>query len=56
MMVAIVACALIAAAPHLPSWATLAILAALLAALIAWETRRYAELRERLRRQLIEGA
>jgi low temperature requirement protein LtrA len=56
LMVAIVACALIAAAPHLPSWATLAILAALLAALIAWETRRYAELRERLRRQLVEGA
>jgi low temperature requirement protein LtrA len=44
--------ALLPAAVELPALATLAILAAALAALIADETVRFAELRERLRHQL----
>jgi low temperature requirement protein LtrA len=44
--------ALIPAAVELPALATLAIVAALLALLIAYETVRFAELRDRLRHQL----
>jgi low temperature requirement protein LtrA len=48
--------ALVPAAVELPSLATLGILAALLAALIAYEARHFAELRERLRHQLVAEA
>jgi len=47
--------ALIPAAEHLDSLITLAIIAVLLAVLIVYETLRFAELRERLRRQLTQG-
>jgi low temperature requirement protein LtrA len=46
--------ALVPAAVELPALATLAIVAALLAVLIAYETTRFAELRDRLRHQLVE--
>jgi low temperature requirement protein LtrA len=46
--------ALLPAALTLPSLATLGILAAVLIALIAYEARRFAELRERLRHQLVQ--
>jgi low temperature requirement protein LtrA len=51
---AIVLVALLPAAPELPAIATLAIVAVLLCALIAYEARRFAELRDRLRHQ-VEG-
>jgi low temperature requirement protein LtrA len=50
---AVLLLALLPAALALPSLATLALLAAILAALIAYEARRFAELRERLRHQLV---
>ena len=43
---------LIPAAVHLPALASLGVLAALLAALIAYEALRYADARERIRHQL----
>jgi len=48
--------ALIPAAVELPSLATLAILAAVLIALIAYQARRFAELRDRLRHQVAPEA
>jgi len=48
--------ALIPLALELPALATLAILAAVLVALVAYETIRFAEARERLRRKLIHEA
>lgn len=52
-LVCALAClALIAAAVYMPALATLGILAALLAALIAYEALRYAEARDRIRHQL----
>jgi low temperature requirement protein LtrA len=53
----VVAAALVALLPlavELPSLATLGILAALLAALVAYETHRFAELRDRLRHQVAQ--
>ncbi|MGH2979376.1 MAG: hypothetical protein ACRDLQ_07040 [Solirubrobacterales bacterium] len=41
---------------ELPSLATLGILAAVLALLITYEARRFAELRERLRHEVATGA
>jgi low temperature requirement protein LtrA len=52
LLCAIVLVAFLPAAVELPSLATLGIIAALLAALIVYESVRFAELRERLRRQL----
>ena len=52
LLCAIVLVALLPAAVEIPALATLGILAAVLAALIAYEARRFAELRERLRHQL----
>ena len=52
LLVAAVLCALIPAAVELPALATLAILAALLSALIVYESVRFAEARDRLRHQL----
>jgi low temperature requirement protein LtrA len=52
LVCAAVLVALIPAALELPSLATLAILAALLAAVIAYEVPRFAELRERLRHEV----
>jgi low temperature requirement protein LtrA len=52
LVCAILLVALIPAAVELPSLATLGILASLLTALIVYEVLRFAELRERLRRQL----
>ena len=52
LLAAIVLLALLPAAVELPALATLGIAAALLAALIAYETVRFAELRERLGRQV----
>jgi low temperature requirement protein LtrA len=52
LVCAIVLVALLPAALALPALATLAIVAALLCALIAFEARRFAELRERLRHQV----
>ena len=46
--------ALIALAVQIPAIATLSVLAAVLVALIVWERRRFAELRQRLRHQLAE--
>ena len=46
--------ALIPAAVELPALATLAILAALLVALIVYESIRFAELRDRLRHQVAQ--
>ena len=52
-LVCALAClALIPAAVHMPALVTLGILAALLAALIAYETVRYADARDRIRHQL----
>jgi low temperature requirement protein LtrA len=48
--------ALLPAAVELPSLATLAVLAAVLAALIGYERVRFAELRERLRHQISREA
>ena len=45
---------LIPVAVHVPALATLAVLAGVLVSLIAYERVRFAELRERLRRQLAE--
>jgi low temperature requirement protein LtrA len=53
---AIVLVALIPAALELPALATVAIVAALLAALIAYETVHFAELRDRMRHQLVHEA
>ena len=55
LLCAVVLVALIPAALELPALATLAILAALLVALIVYETIRFAELRDRLRHQVAEG-
>ena len=52
LVCAVVLLALIPLAVEVPALATLAIVAALLAALIAYENVRFAELRERLRHQL----
>ena len=52
LLCAIVLVALLPAAVEIPALATLGILAAVLAALIAYEARRFAGLRERLRHQL----
>ena len=52
VVVAVVAAALVPAALELPSLATLAILAAILIALLAYEAIRFAELRDRLRHQV----
>ena len=52
LLCAVVLVALLPAAVEIPALATLGILAAVLAALIAYEARRFAELRERLRHQL----
>jgi len=51
LIAAVVAVALIPAALELPALATVAILAALLSALIVYETFRFAELRDRMRHQ-----
>jgi low temperature requirement protein LtrA len=56
LLLAVVLVALTPAALELPAAATLAIVAALLAGLIAWEAARFAELRERLRHQLASEA
>jgi low temperature requirement protein LtrA len=53
LLVALLLLALLPAAFELPSLATLGLLAAVLAALIAYESRRFAELRDRLRHQLV---
>jgi low temperature requirement protein LtrA len=53
LLVALLLCALVPLAVELPSLAMLAILAAVLAALVAYETRRFAELRDRLRHQAV---
>jgi low temperature requirement protein LtrA len=50
--VAVLLVALVPAAIELPALATLAIMSAILVALIVYETRRFAELRDRLRHQL----
>jgi low temperature requirement protein LtrA len=52
LAVAVVAVALLPLAVELPALATITILAVLLAALIAYETLRFAELRDRMRHQL----
>jgi low temperature requirement protein LtrA len=52
LIAAIAIVALLPAAVELPALATLAILAAALTALIVYETRRFAELRDRMRHQL----
>jgi low temperature requirement protein LtrA len=52
VVVAVVVAALIPAALELPSLATLAILAAILIALLAYEAIRFADLRDRLRHQV----
>jgi low temperature requirement protein LtrA len=51
LIAAVIAVALIPAALELPALATVAILAALLSALIVYETFRFAELRDRMRHQ-----
>ena len=56
LVCAIVLVALVPLAMEIPALASLAILAVLLAALIAYENARFAELRDRLRHQLGEGA
>ena len=53
LLAAVVLVALLPAATELPAIATLALLAAALIALIAYEGRRFAELRDRLRHQLV---
>ena len=52
LIAAAVLVALVPAAVELPALATLAILSAVLMAVIVYETRRFAELRDRLRHQL----
>ncbi len=52
LLVAAVACALIALAVEIPALASLAILAAILVALIVFETIFFAELREKMRHQI----
>jgi low temperature requirement protein LtrA len=52
VLAAILLAALVPAAVELPALATLGILAAVLAALIAYETTHYADLRDRMRHQL----
>jgi low temperature requirement protein LtrA len=54
LALAIVLVALVPAATAMPALVTLAVLAALLVALIVYEARRFAELRDRLRHQLAE--
>jgi low temperature requirement protein LtrA len=54
LIAAAVIAALLPAAVELPALATLALVGALLVALIVYETRRFAELRERLRHQLAD--
>ena len=56
LLCAILLLALLPAAVELPSLATLAILAAILVALITYETLRFAELRDRIRHQLAREA
>jgi hypothetical protein len=56
LLCAILLVALVPAAEELPALATLGILAALLAVLIAYETAHFAELRDRLRHQLAREA
>jgi low temperature requirement protein LtrA len=56
LLCAAVLVALLPIAVELPALATLAMLAAVLSALIAYETVRFAELRERLRHQLSTGS
>ena len=56
LLVAAVSLALIPAAVELPALATLGILAALLSALIVYESVRFAELRDRLRHQVAHDA
>jgi low temperature requirement protein LtrA len=56
LLCAVLVVALIPAAVELPALATLAILAALLSALIAYEAIRFAELRDRIRHQLAHEA
>ena len=53
MLVAVVLVALVPAAVELPALATLAILSAVLIALIVYETWRFADLRDRMRHQLV---
>ena len=55
-LVAAVLVALLPAAVELPSLASVAILAIVLNALVAYEAIRFGELRERLRRQLLHEA
>jgi low temperature requirement protein LtrA len=55
LLCAIALVALIPAAVELPALATLGILAALLVVLIAYESVRFAELRDRMRHQVAEG-
>jgi low temperature requirement protein LtrA len=52
LAVAVILVALLPAAVELPALATLAIVAALLSALIGYETSRFAEARDRIRHQL----
>jgi hypothetical protein len=52
LLCAAVLLALVPAAVELPALATLGILTAVLSTLIVYETRRFAELRDRLRHQL----
>jgi low temperature requirement protein LtrA len=52
LAVAVLLVALVPAAVELPALATLAIMSAILVALIVYEARRFAELRDRLRHQL----
>jgi low temperature requirement protein LtrA len=56
LLCALLLVALLPAGFELPSLATLGVLAAVLAALIAYEARQFAELRDRLRHQLIAGS
>jgi low temperature requirement protein LtrA len=56
LLCAVVLLALVPAAVELPAIATLGVLASALAALIAYEAARFAELRDRLRHQLAEEA
>ena len=56
LLAAAVLVALVPAAVELPALATIAIAAALLAAVIVYETLRFAELRDRLRHQLAHGS
>jgi low temperature requirement protein LtrA len=56
LLTAVLLVALVPAAIELPALATLGILALLLAVLIAYETTRYADLRDRLRHQIAREA